>query len=478
MLPRLMIASPSGRSGKTTIATGLCALLKKRGLTVQPFKKGPDYIDASWLTAASRRACRNLDVFLMGNELLSKCFFEASDDADIAIIEGNMGLYDGIDTSGTGSSASIARFLHCPVILVVNTVRITRSVAAMIQGYRNFEPDTDIAGVILNNVSGMRHAMKLIDAIEKYCGLPVLGVLPRNPVLNINERHLGLTPYIEVGDGSPFIDDIVAFMENHLNVEEILKAAGYTSGSGKSGKRKDECRGKVSPDVKIGIFYDAAFSFYYPENLEALVEAGANLIFINSMKDTALPGIDGLYIGGGFPELYADDLSRNRGLMNNVADAVHNGLPLYAECAGLMYLCEGLRINEKLHPMAGSIQSEIELSKSPQGHGYVEAEVTGCNSFFSEGYRFRGHEFHYSRLANKTKHHFALAISRGQGINGAEDGIVYKNMFASYTHIHARGTPEWAPSFVTVAGRQKQDNCRSDQNHMQRRHYGSNMSGM
>ncbi|NTW36740.1 MAG: hydrogenobyrinic acid a,c-diamide synthase (glutamine-hydrolyzing), partial [Syntrophobacteraceae bacterium] len=381
---------------------------------------------------------------------LKGSFEQSSIKADLALIEGNMGLYDGIDGGGEGSSAYLARLLKTPVILVVNTARMTRSVAALVKGYMTFEEDTAVAGVILNNVAGMRHERKLVDAVERHCNIPVLGSIPRDPGLEINERHLGLVPFRESETGAIAVERILRVVERHMDLEGLLSAARaaprYEIKLNKEEKHHPH-------SARIGVMLDRAFHFYYPENLEALRREGADLVFIDALTDERLPDIDGLYMGGGFPELYLDALQRNRSLPGRIASAIEGGMPVYAECAGLMYLCENIRFDGSHCHGAGVIPSDVDFTKRPQGHGYVEAEVRYENPFYPVGAKIRGHEFHHSRLTNTKGLHCALELSRGQGIDGTMDGIVYKNMFASYTHVHALGTPEWAQSFVSLASR-------------------------
>jgi len=449
-----MIAAPGGRSGKTIVSIGLCDALRRRGFSVQTFKKGPDYIDASWLAAASGKNCRNLDRFLMDEKTIIQSFDKASSKADFVLIEGNMGLYDGIDMDGKGSSAYLSKLLTTPIILVVNTSRMSRSVAALIKGFRCFEPETPIAGVILNNVAGERHKSKLIQAIEKYCDIPVIGAIPKVKNLNITERHLGLMPFNESTSGSSFVKDIGAFVERYVDLDAVISIAKQAHNKHNPPStipdpyktKKDYQRGNAV--VRIGVIFDKVFNFYYPENLEALESTGAEIVYINSLEDRMLPKIDGLYIGGGFPELHIEELSKNKPLMHDIAVAIEYGLTVYAECAGLMYLSNGLRINDRLYNMVGVIPSDIELSKRPVGHGYVEAKIVCENPFFPVGAILRGHEFHHSKLSITNELQCALRLKRGYGINGMLDGIVYKNMFAAYTHIHALGTSGWADAFV------------------------------
>jgi cobyrinic acid a,c-diamide synthase len=446
--PRFMISAPCGRSGKTIVSIGLCSAFRKRGLIVQPFKKGPDYIDPSWLSAAAGKICRNLDGFLMDEEVLCQSFTDASSGADLALIEGNMGLYDGIDEEGKGSSAYLARLLRTPIVLVVNTARMTRSIAALVSGYQHFEPGTPVAGVILNNVSGPRHEKKLLDAVERHCRIPVLGAIPRDNNIAITERHLGLIPFKETGAGTDLVERLSAKVEAHVNLDGILSVAEKAEEYPASITTPERARETV---VRIGVVFDQVFNFYYPENLEALAARGAELVFINSLKDRHLPHIDGLYIGGGFPELYLEELAANRSLMDDVALAVEEGLPVYAECAGLMFLSRGIIMGAKLNKMVGVIPVEVELSKKPQGHGYVEAEVISENPFFPPGTALRGHEFHHSRIVDPNNVKRVLNIGRGKGIDGTSDGIVYKNVYAAYTHLHALGTPHWAEAFISLS---------------------------
>jgi cobyrinic acid a,c-diamide synthase len=446
--PRFMISAPCGRSGKTIVSIGLCNAFRKRGLIVQPFKKGPDYIDPSWLSAAAGKICRNLDGFLMDEEVLCRSFTDVSLNADLAIIEGNMGLYDGIDEEGKGSSAYLARLLRIPIILVVNTARMTRSIAALVSGYQHFEPGTPVAGVILNNVSGPRHEKKLVDAVERHCRIPVLGAIPRDNNIAITERHLGLIPFKETGAGTDLVERLSAKVEAHVNLDGILSVAEKADEYPANVRAPERARESV---VRIGVVFDQVFNFYYPENLEALVASGAELVFINSLKDRRLPHIDGLYVGGGFPELYLEELTANRALMDDIASAIEEGLPVYAECAGLMFLSKGIIMDGKLNRMVGVIPVEVELSKRPQGHGYVEAEVVSENPFFPLGTALRGHEFHHSRIVDAKNVRSALNVGRGKGIDGTSDGIVYKNLYAAYTHLHALGTPRWAEAFVSLS---------------------------
>ncbi len=459
-LPRLVLAAPQGRSGKTTVTLGLCAALSARGLAVQPFKKGPDYIDPSWLTEASGRACRTLDpFFLVSPEAVRRAFVKGAQGVDVSLVEGNHGLYDSLDDAGASSTAAVARALQSPVILVVNAARMSRSVAALVRGYQTFEPDTNIAAIILNNVARPRHELKLRQALDLYCHLPVVGALPRQEALTIPDRHLGLVPRAEDDRLVPAIEACRRAAERHLDLEAILSLArevpplpapdqiSMTAPSSADGVR-----------VRIGIMRDRAFTFYYPENLEALIEAGAELEFIDALGDGSLPGVDALYIGGGFPEMFIEELSANQNLRQDIKRAVEAGLPVYAECGGLIYLARRIIWGDRSADMVGALPCEVELTDRPQGHGYVIAEAEAGHPFLPAGTVVRGHEFHNSRLVNwQGELPTAYRLKRGNGLGGGRDGLIYRNLLASYTHLHAAGSPGWAKGVVARARAHKKE---------------------
>jgi cobyrinic acid a,c-diamide synthase len=447
----LLISSPQGHSGKTIVTVGLCNLLTQWGFLIQPFKKGPDYIDPSWLTIAAGRSCRNLDLFLIPKEKLIQTFEQACEKANLAIVEGAMGLYDGLDTQGT--TAEIARLLNIPIILVVNTSRMTSSIAAMVMGYQHFQPETHIAGVVLNYVSGIRHESKLKNAVEKYCKIPVVGSIPRDANLHIAERHLGLIPSRESDGADQSVKRLGEKLEPYLDMEQILSISKRCKVPSSSAIPVKEQGREEGPQVKIGVIFDQVFNFYYPENLEALRQWGADLVFINSLQDQ-LPQVDGLYVGGGFPEFFLEKLEKNKELRQDLWRAIDQGLPVYAECAGLMYLCEKIHWQGRFYEMVGAIPAEVEISEKPEGHGYVMAEVMEENPLFPMGLTIRGHEFHHSKVSIKKSVKCAYQVRRGYGIDGQRDGILYKNIFAAYTHLHALGTPSWAEAFVSLTAKE------------------------
>lgn len=485
-VPRLVIAAPHGRSGKTTVALGLVAALAARGYAVQPFKKGPDYIDPGWLSRAAGRPCRNLDRFFCTPEQVVGSFRRGSEGADVAVIEGAMGLYDGLDLDGSGSTAEIARVLSAPVVLVVDATRMTRSVAALVMGFRDFDPGIRIAGVILNRVADSRHRDILAHSLDRYCGVPVLGVLPRSRELSIPDRHLGLVPAVEEERQEPILEWVRRVASENLDLEgllEVARSAGELPAGGAAGDipesscafpeaadGRGEPRGEdkprrvpVSPRVRVGFFFDEAFHFYYPENLEALRSAGAELVPVNALADPDLPSVDAFYLGGGFPEVFAGSLEANAGLRAAVRRAAEDGMPVYGECGGLMYLCRRLLYRGRGYQMAGALPADVIMEERPQGHGYTLMEVTGENPFFPVGSLIKGHEFHYSKLVSLGPDgtRFAFRVRKGTGIDREHDGLVYRNVLAGYNHIHALAAPGWAEAMVSRAAQYREQASRA-----------------
>ncbi|HAK87523.1 MAG TPA: cobyrinic acid a,c-diamide synthase [Nitrospiraceae bacterium] len=456
--PRLVIAGVKGGSGKTTLSLGLIAALKSRGLKVIPFKKGPDYIDAGWLSAAAKNPCFNLDPFFLTREKIMESF-AAHFTGDITVIEGNRGLYDGMDAEGSYSTAELAKFLHSPVILIVDCTKMTRTAAAVVLGCMNLDRDVDIKGVVLNQVSGSRHESVVRQSIEKYCSLPVLGAIPRLKSGEMPERHMGLTPYQEHPDTSNVLTIVEDIARKYLDLDAILGIAN--SAEPPNINSLSPMAHSLSPVVKIGVIRDSAFQFYYPENLEELERGGAELVEINAVEGERLPDIDGLYIGGGFPETNAIKLAENAGFRESVRESVERGLPVYAECGGLMFLGDSITVKGESYPMVGIFPLVFEMMERPQAHGYTIVEVKEDNPFYPAGTVLHGHEFHYSALVEdreKDGIYMAFGMKRGQGIKDKADGICYKNTLATYTHIHALGSPEWAAGFIKKAKEFKDKN--------------------
>lgn len=461
-IPRLVIAAPQGRSGKTTISVGLMAAFTAKGLAVQAFKKGPDYIDPSWLSMVTGRQCRNLDSFMMGREALRQSFVRHARSADIGIVEGAMGIFDGVDLEGSSSTGEVAKIIQSPVILVVDTTRMTRSVAAMVMGFQHFDREVNIAGVILNKVARPRHESMLRSAVEHYCGIPVLGAMPKGNDFKIPDRHLGLIPAAENEALHRAVVAVGEAAARHLDLDRLFEVAksspplpsvggGLPTGVCPGDREFSSPRSGDKP--VIGVFCDRSFTFYYPENIEALVEAGAELVTVDSINQRTLPDVDALYIGGGFPEVFAAEIEDNQSLRRMIREGIEEGLPVYAECGGLMYLGRTLTWRDRAYRMCGALPFDVVMSEKPQGHGYAVLEVTGESPFFNAGKVIRGHEFHHSRLVNldRGKVGVAYTVKRGYGIDGEIDGLVYKNVLAGYTHLHAVSEPQWAKNLVAQA---------------------------
>ena len=459
--PRILIAALRGGSGKTILSIGITAAWKSFGRKITPFKKGPDYIDAGWLALAAGRPCYNLDTFLIQKELILESFFLHSTKGDIAVIEGNRGLYDGIDIQGSTSTAELAKLLQVPVILCIDCTKSTRTMAAAVLGCVTFDPDTQIKGVILNRVAGPRHEKILRKNIEHYCDIPVLGSVPKLDWQNFPERHMGLLPTPEHDWAKDSIQAASQLAARYLDLEALASVAGNAGPLPVSAAlqerilAKEESLRHSDPQLqpKIGIIKDSAFQFYYPENIEALETAGAETIVMSPLDSDTIPLIDALYIGGGFPETHARELARNVAFREQLKSLAKDGLPIYAECGGLMYLGEELILDETSFPMAGVLPVVFGFSKKPQGHGYTVVTVEHPNPYFNVGTQLKGHEFHYSRVLKWRGRDKDLAFNmkRGAGFIHNRDGVCYKNVLATYTHIHALGTPSWAKALVRNA---------------------------
>ena len=516
-MSRVLISAAHKSSGKTTITVGLCAALSAQGLSVQPFKKGPDYIDPMWLGQASGRPCFNLDPFLMSHEQIISCFSSHALTADISIVEGNKGLYDGLALDGSNSNAALAHLLDLPVILVLDARGMTRGIAPLILGYQAFDPRIRIAGVILNQLGGSRHESKLRAVIEHYTDVTVLGAIAHDQRLEVVERHLGLMPNHEIDDAANRVRSIGEIIAAQVDLPSVLHVAADVSAMhaqpvGASNTPSLDARthtamGTGQPEpIRIGVARDKAFGFYYPDDLAALAQAGVEIVPFNTLKDAALPDVDGVLIGGGFPEMFMPELQSNVALRENVRMAIQAGLPVYAECGGLMYLARTIQWNDKIFDMVGSLPVDVVMHDRPVGRGYVELETTdempwrsanvNANSVSPSAMAqiasfaqppgstlvskavvslepthtsnhlphsaaagdssttvrqaLRGHEFHYSSLKNAAPElKFAYRMLRGHGVDGHHDGIVYRNVLASYTHLRSGAGSAWVTDFVS-----------------------------
>jgi cobyrinic acid a,c-diamide synthase len=447
---RFFISAIHKSSGKTTISIGLAAALAHRGHKVQTYKKGPDFIDPMWLHKASGQSCYNLDFYTQSREEIGSLVATHSQHADITLIEGNKGLYDGLDLDGSNSNAALAKLLDTPVVLVIDTRGMTRGVAPIILGHQAFDPDLKIRGVIFNNVGGSRHEQKLRSIVEHYTEIPVLGAIHRDQRLDIDERHLGLIPSNEAREASTKIENLRQAIERQVDIDQLIELSH--SPALPFSKAELPAIADKSGDIRIGIIRDEAFGFYYDSDIEAFREHGARLIPIDSMNEAVLPEIDGLFIGGGFPESRMELLAANQSLKTAILNAINNGLPCYAECGGLMYLSRSLVWKDTASHMVGVIPADAVMYDKPQGRGYVKLSETTEHPWGKEGSVpeiISAHEFHYSRLENfSAKPRFAYTVKRGMGIDGAHDGIIYKNLLANYTHLRDTSRYHWVSRYL------------------------------
>ena len=449
----LLVSAAWRSSGKTTIATGLIAGLAGRGLCVQPFKKGPDYIDPQWLGMAAGRACRNLDLHLQGEDEVAAHWSRHAAGCDLALVEGNLGLHDGMDLEGADSNAALAHRLGVPVILVLDARGMSRGAAALLHGLATFDPTIRIAGVILNRVAGSRHEGKLRAAIERYTRMPVLGAIGEDPRLGVLERHLGLVPASEVGDAQARIAAMRDAVCSRVDLDAIL-AIARTAAPVAALAPEPPAPG---PALRIGIARDRAFGFYYADDLDAFRDAGATLVAVDTLNDAKLPQVDGFFIGGGFPEVHGEQLAANREMRESVRRAIDGGLPVYAECGGLMYLARSLSWRGHTWEMVGAIPADVVMHARPVGKGYVRLVETAEHPWGAgEGATHHAHEFHYSTLAHVAPGlRYAYRVERGEGTGEGHDGIVHRNVLASYAHQRSAGGNDWVRRFLRHVARQK-----------------------
>ncbi|MCG7995094.1 MAG: hydrogenobyrinic acid a,c-diamide synthase (glutamine-hydrolyzing) [Candidatus Thiodiazotropha taylori] len=454
-MPSIYISAAHKSSGKTTLSIGLVRALVERGVRVQPFKKGPDYIDPLWLSAAAGRACYNLDFYTQSRDEISQRYFNQQQDSDLALIEGNKGLYDGIDVAGSNSNAAMAVHLGTPVVLVINCRGMTRGIAPLLLGYQAFDPDIRIDGVILNQVGGSRHQSKLIQVVEHYTDIPVLGAVQADPELQIVERHLGLIPSNEEQSSEKLINKLAETAKTNVDLERFLEIANGAEPIGTASTQNPLNSERPYAGLKIGLARDEAFGFYYPDDLDRFRELGAELFEFNTLKDRELPDVDGIFLGGGFPETTMQQIESNPDMQQAIVGFIERGGPVYAECGGLIYLTRSLSWQGKKCRMAGVIPADTVMHEKPQGRGYVRLSETGRSPWptLGEGHQeIFAHEFHYSSLVGlkAQQDDYAYRVERGFGIDGKNDGYVYKNLLASYTHRRSVGGNNWVARFLAL----------------------------
>lgn len=469
--PGIIVAGLKGGSGKTIISLGITGAWKEKGLKVAPFKKGPDYIDAGWLSKAAGFPCYNLDTFLCEPSIVKQSFLDNSAGFDVSVVEGNRGLYDGIDTDGSTSTAELAKLLDLPVLLVMDCTKATRTMAALLMGCLKFDPEIKICGVILNQVAGKRHEGKVRSNIEKYCHIPVLGSVPKLKTEDFPERHMGLVTSQEHSFSHDAIRRVIQIARENIDLERLYQLTANPSrgndnssalnfhdqdipvSSGRPEMINISGKTRKASDIVIGIIRDSAFQFYYPDNIEALKKLGADIVFINTLKEKTIPHCHAVYIGGGFPETHAPVLAENTSLRESLRNRSLEGLPIYAECGGLIFLGTSILLGDREYPMSGALPIKFGLSRRPQGHGYTKVEVVNKNPFYRKGEILRGHEFRYSSILDieYEKHEMAFRMERGKGILEKQDGFFKNNTFGTYTHIHALGSPSWARAITDKA---------------------------
>jgi len=448
----LYLSAAHKSSGKTTVTLGLGRALRRRGLSVQPFKKGPDYIDPIWHSRAAGRACYNLDFHMMTASEIETLFARHARHADLSLIEGNMGLFDGVDVEGSNSNAALARLLGAPVVLVIDCAGMTRGVAPLLLGYQAFDPEIRIVGVILNKIAGQRHEEKLRAVIARYTQLPVLGAIHRDPRLVIAERHLGLIPGNEADAADASIDAIADLIVERVDLDALLALAGPTQATATA---KDTAN-PMPPDgsgLRIGYALDRAFGFYYQEDLDLLHDSGARLIPIDTLHMQHMPQLDGLILGGGFPEMFIEALSSNRTLRQDIGTAIEAGLPVHAECGGLMYLARSIQWGERRGEMIGLVPGDAVMGERPVGRGYASLRPTHAGGDLvapaASDAPIHAHEFHYSHLEHlQAGLTYAYQVERGRGIDGTHDGFRYKNLVAAYCHRRGAGPQGWIAPFL------------------------------
>ncbi|MDI6818173.1 MAG: Ni-sirohydrochlorin a,c-diamide synthase [Methanothermobacter thermautotrophicus] len=443
---RVVLAGTGSAVGKTTIATGIMKALSGRG--VQPFKVGPDYIDPSYHTMATGNTSRNLDSFFMTEAQIREAFTRAMklSGSRMGIIEGVRGLYEGISPiEDTGSTASVAKALDAPVVLIINSRSLVKSAAAMVLGFRSLDREVKIEGVILNQVKNRRHYLKTRRAVEELTGTAVIGGIPRSSELEVEQRHLGLVPAVERDTIAAQIEKWGLAMEEYIDLEalqDIMSSAGKIRG-----EREPLWQRGNRKRVRIGVAIDEAFNFYYQENIEALEDNAASVVPFSPIHDDELPDVDAIYIGGGYPEIFAAELESNTSMRKSIQRFHADGRPIFGECGGLMYLMSSIDERE----MCGVFPHPAEMTGRVQGLSYVIAEAVMDNLITEAGDKFRGHEFHYSRVLGASGGKFAFRVLRGRGIVDSLDGITSGSSLASYIHIHAASCPQFAANFTRNA---------------------------
>ncbi len=442
--PRIIISGVSGKIGKTVITSAIISKLRERGFKVQPFKIGPDFIDPSYHNVFSSLPSRNIDSIMFKKEVLVSSFCRAMENADIGVIEGVFGLYDSMDgLSEKGSTAEVSKILRSPVVLIVDAERINRGLLAIVKGFREFDREVKLSGIIVNNVAHEKQRQKIVNALKEYFkDLEIIGIIDRNRVIEekMKYRHLGLIPTSERTHELDEIRTALREIGQQIEIDKLIELASNV---------EEICPDETTVEsphtdrARIGVIRDSIFSFYYPENIEYFESVAEKVYFIDSINDASLPEVDLLYIGGGFPEVYAGLLERNKSLKSDIKKRYYQGMKIYAECGGLIYLSDRVKtFNGEEYEMVGLIDGFIEMFRKPVGHGYVYLSTIKDNPLSIRNQSLIGHEFHHSRLFLREKVDFAFRVERGFGVDGRNDGIIKENLLAMYTHLHFLHNPQ------------------------------------
>jgi cobyrinic acid a,c-diamide synthase len=451
-IPRIVIAGTNSGCGKTTTAIGLMAALSRKNYRIQGFKAGPDYIDPSHHTHVTAIPSRNLDTWMIERDKLLELFEHSARNADISIIEGVMGMFDGYDAlDERGSTAHLAKMLAAPVVLVINAQSMARSAAAMVNGYKSFDKNVQVVGVIANNIANDNHFNYVKPAIEEYTQTPVLGYLQQDPAISIDERHLGLIPHAEGKIADERYEKLTQNVLEHINLERLVELATDVRSLPKHTPSIFTVKAETNK-MKIGVARDEAFNFYYEDNLDILRHLGAELIFFSPLNDSCLPDdLDLLYIGGGFPELFSEQLTDNNDMRKAIKDFADASMPIYAECGGLMYLAQSIQtFNGKTYPMVRILPVKAKMISKHMSLGYITINVRRDNLLSDAGEVHRGHEFHWSTIEEVGEVKYAYEMVKRRGRSRKPDGIIVGNVLASYAHLHFASNLSLARNLIKV----------------------------
>lgn len=449
-IPRIVIAGTHSGVGKTTLTLGLLAALRRRNLAVQPFKVGPDYIDPGLHQVAAGRVSHNLDSWLGTATAVQQLFLKYAQSSDLALVEGVMGLFDGAKGQGEmGSTAQVAKLLQAPVVLIFSAKGLARSAAALVHGYRTFDPSVRIGGVIANGISSERHREFIRQTVEEEVGLPLLGAIEKNKAIVMPERQLGLLPATENQALGQVLNQLADLVEEQVDLTAIIQLArsAPTINAGPEAAGVKDFTG-----VHLAVAMDEAFHFYYQDSLDYLTELGVTLHFFSPLRDGKLPvNCHGIYIGGGFPEEFLPTLAANQSLKESLWQAYHRGVPIYAECGGLMYLCRSIcSLTGTEFVGVGLVPGRVRMGQRLAALGYVKATIQRPCLLGQAGEELKGHEFHWSSISGLPEETALYQLVGGRGVPGRPDGYVRANLAASYVHLHFRYQPQVARNFLTA----------------------------